>query len=70
MGFYREEKGDGMSREELKDIVCAVVERLGKDAPTPACGLFWADDPQPTTRYAVGEEDVTTYYAVGEEDMT
>jgi hypothetical protein len=22
----------------------------------------------PTTRYAIGEEDVTTYYAIGEED--
>ena len=47
-----------MTREDLKDLICAVVEKMSdsEDAPRPACGF--------------GDKacDVTTYYAVGEED--
>ena len=55
-----------MTREEMKEIVGEVIEKLDKGSPSTACGLFWADV-APTTKYAVGEADVTTYYAVGEE---
>ncbi|MBN1696647.1 MAG: hypothetical protein JW881_03945 [Spirochaetales bacterium] len=66
-----------MTRKELKDIISRVIHKLNDEAPSPACGLFWADDPNPapdpdpdpapTTRYAIGEEDATTIYSVGEE---
>jgi hypothetical protein len=60
-----------MDRKELKEIIVAVIDRMKKTAPAPACGLFWADNPEepPTTIYAVGEEDATTIYGVGEEDV-
>ncbi len=45
-----------MSREDLKDIIRRVLDRLQDEAPTPAC--LFGDAP---------ECDVTTYYAVGEE---
>ncbi len=50
-----------MTREELKEIIRRVFERLQEepeDAPAPAC--IFKDQPDPC--------DVTTYYAVGEED--
>ncbi len=72
-----------MQRTELRDILNLVKDKLSRDSEA-ACGLFWADDdpgpttryavgeedgdPDPTSRYAVGEEDATTFYAVGEED--
>jgi hypothetical protein len=41
-----------MSREDLKDIIARVLDRL---APTPAC--VYGDAPcDATTRYAIGEE--------------
>lgn len=58
-----------MKKNELRDVLDLVKDKLSKDAET-GCGLFWADEAQPTSRYSVGEEDVTTYYAVGEEDNT
>jgi hypothetical protein len=63
-----------MTRNELKKIIASVIDRLHNTASSPACGIFWADSPNPdppdtTTRYAIGEEDtVTTRYAIGEED--
>ncbi len=48
-----------MTKEELKEIICAVIERMqdqaDEAAPEPAC--IFGDDPC----------DVTTFYAVGEE---
>lgn len=48
-----------MSREELKEIVIEVMEKLADpcEAPLPAC--VFSDNPNPC--------DVTTFYAVGEE---
>ena len=50
-----------MTREELKEIIHAVIDRLAEpadgEAPQPAC--IFGDDPTPC--------DVTTEYAVGEE---
>ena len=46
-----------MTKEELKDIIIAVIEKLQEDeeAPQPAC--IFGDTPcDVTTRYAVGEE--------------
>ncbi len=47
-----------MSREDLKDIISRVLDRLQNEAPQPAC--LFADSPcdscDVTTRYAVGEE--------------
>ncbi len=49
-----------MSREDLKDIISRVLDRLQNEAPTPAC--LFGDQPScddncdMTTRYAVGEE--------------
>ncbi len=68
-----------MQRADLQDVLALVREKLSRDTEA-ACGLFWADndpttkyavgeeDGEPTSRYAVGEEDATTFYAVGEED--
>lgn len=62
-----------MQRTELQDVLNLVKQKLSHDAEA-ACGLFWSDAPDPTTRYAVGEEDgdpdPTSRYAVGEEDAT
>ena len=48
-----------MTREELKEIIARVIERIENDddAPTPAC-LFgdWEEPCDGTTEYAVGEE--------------
>ncbi|MDY0060346.1 MAG: hypothetical protein RBU45_11080 [Myxococcota bacterium] len=55
-----------MERAELKEVLDLVREKLSRDSEA-ACGILWADA-QPTTKYAVGEEDATTEYAVGEED--
>jgi hypothetical protein len=58
-----------MDKQELRDVLNLVKDKLSRDTEA-ACGLFWADEvePEPTTKYAVGEEDATTRYAVGEED--
>jgi hypothetical protein len=47
-----------MSREDLKDIIARVVDRLQTEAPKPAC--IFGDNCDNSC-------DVTTYYAVGEE---
>ena len=57
-----------MQKSELREVLDLVKRKLSRDAQA-ACGLLWADL-QPTTRYAIGEEDATTDYAVGEEDVT
>ncbi|MDY0059854.1 MAG: hypothetical protein RBU45_08600 [Myxococcota bacterium] len=58
-----------MDRVELREVLDLVKDKLSRDAEA-ACGILWSDA-QPTTRYAVGEEDGgTTRYAVGEEDAT
>ena len=57
-----------MQRTDLRDVLDLVKDKLSLDIEA-ACGLLWPDA-QPTTRYAVGEEDATTDYAVGEEDAT
>ena len=49
-----------MNREELKEIITRVIERIQGDeeAPKPAC--LFGDGTTPcdaTSRYAVGEED-------------
>ncbi len=60
-----------MKKSDLQDVLALVKEKLSRD-PEAACGVFWTDEaapgPDPTSRYAVGEEDATTRYAVGEED--
>ena len=63
-----------MKREDLKEIISSVIEKMKQDTPEAACGLFWGDNP--------GGEDgpsgnifpvnpnkgvETTLYAVGEE---
>ena len=55
-----------MKKTDLADVIRLVKGKMSREL-TPACGLFWVD-PNPTTEYAVGEEDVTTHYGVGEED--
>ena len=56
-----------MKKADLRDVLKLVKEKLARETEA-ACGIFWADD-SPTTRYAVGEEDVTTFYGIAEEDM-
>ena len=56
-----------MKKADLRDVLRLVKEKLTRETEA-ACGIFWVDD-SPTTRYAVGEEDVTTFYGIGEEDM-
>jgi hypothetical protein len=46
-----------MTRNDLKDIISSVIEKLQGNSPAPACGWFCADEPVITTYYAVGEED-------------
>ena len=46
-----------MDRKDLKEIISAVIEKMKKSTPAPACGLFYADDLAPTTIYGVAEED-------------
>ena len=57
-----------MSREELKEIIAAVVKKMEASSPASAC-IFW-DRPVITTFYGIGEEDPTTRYAINEEDVT
>ncbi len=57
-----------MRKADLKEVLDLVKAKLARDTEA-ACGLMWSDV-EPTTRYAVGEEDATTDYAVGEEDAT
>lgn len=49
---------DPMNREDLKDLIRRVIERLGdtdKDnAPRPAC--FYGDQCDATTKYGISEE--------------
>lgn len=50
-----------MSRNDLKEIIARVVERLAEDTPKPAClysdsSCDTCDGCDMTTRYAVGEE--------------
>jgi hypothetical protein len=74
-----------MTRNDLKDIISSVIEKLQGNSPAAACGWLYADDPVITTYYAVGEEGstpiptiepkptptptATTKYAIGEEDV-
>ncbi len=44
-----------MSREDLKDIIRRVLDRLQDESPTPAC-LFGDSECDMTTKYAVNEE--------------
>ncbi len=58
-----------MSREELKEIIAAVIKKMEAGSPIAAC--FWFDKPIITTYYGVGEEDgATTKYGISEEDPT
>lgn len=57
-----------MKKADLRDVLSLVKDKLTRETEA-ACGLFWPDA-SPTTRYAVGEEDVTTDYGIGEEDVT
>ena len=58
-----------MNREELKEIIAAVIKKMKASSPTTAC--LWWDYPRPTTLYGISEEDpVTTLYGIGEEDPT
>jgi len=57
-----------MSRDELKEIIAAVVKKMEASSPAAAC-FFW-DQPVITTFYGIGEEDPTTRYAINEEDVT
>jgi hypothetical protein len=72
-----------MSREELKEIIAAVIKKMEASSPVSACIFFWGDkpiittyygigeeDPSPTTLYGINEEDATTKYAINEEDAT
>ena len=60
-----------MKKTDLKDVLDLVKDKLEREAEA-GCGIFWVDEtvpgPGPTTKYAIGEEDMTTRYAVGEED--
>ena len=66
-------KENNIKKTDLRDVLSLVKDKLARD-PNAACGVLWTDDPQPTTKYAIGEEDggsgggITTRYAVGEED--
>ena len=48
-----------MTREELKEIIARVIERVENDeeAPKPACIFGDVPDCDYSTEYAVGEED-------------
>ena len=46
-----------MTREELKEIIARVIERIeGEESPQPACIFGDLPDCDYTTEYAVGEE--------------
>ena len=61
-----------MTRQDLKEIILSVIDKMQKESPRPACAFLWSDEVfgAPTTYYAVGEEaePTTTLYAVNEED--
>ena len=50
-----------MTRDDLKDIIVRVIDRMDETDEAPAAGCLFCDqkDPDPC--------DVTTFYAVGEE---
>lgn len=52
-----------MTRAELKEIVTAVIQKLEKSSPSPACGLFWADEPEDEVvpLYSISDEPVMRY---------
>ena len=55
-----------MKKEDLKDILQLIKDKLERDTEA-ACGLFYSDEnSQPTSFYAVGEEDGTLRYSIGE----
>ena len=56
-----------MKKSDMREVLDLVKDKLSRSAEA-ACGLFFQDT-NPTSRYAVGEEDATTEYAVGEEDV-
>jgi len=59
-----------MNKNDLREVLDLVKDKLTRD-PEVACGIMFVDDdPVPTTKYSVGEEDSTTKYSVGEEDVT
>lgn len=62
-----------MTRQDLKEIILSVIDKMQKESPRPACAFLWSDYDVVvgvTTVYGVGEEDPpsTTLYAVNEED--
>jgi hypothetical protein len=62
-----------MNRQDLKDIILAVIDKMQNESPRPACAFLWSDDtwgPAYTTYYGVSEEDggPPTTVSVGEED--
>ena len=62
-----------MNRQDLKEIILSVIDKMQKESPRPACAFLWSDynvGLPATTVYSVGEEDPpsTTVYAVNEED--
>ena len=50
-----------MSRDELKEIIVRVIDRMGGDeaCEAPVAGCIYKDAPEPC--------DATSYYAIGEE---
>ena len=60
-----------MKREDLREIICSVIEKLKQDIPEAACGIFWNDNLVATPEYSVGEE-ITVHpanrYSINEED--
>lgn len=57
-----------MNRDELKEIISMVIKKMEVHSPKPACGLFFADEPQIVTFYGITPEQPTTRYAINEED--
>lgn len=67
-----------MTRQDLKEIILLVIDRLQNESPRPACAFLWSDETWQsdggggvyTTIYGVAEEATppTTVYAVNEED--
>lgn len=55
-----------MDKKELREILDLVKAKLAVDAEA-ACGLFWADDPEPTPKYAT-PDDPAMRYAISEEE--
>ena len=48
-----------MTREELKEIVIDVVQKMSEQSEAPVAGCIFSDKPDPC--------DATTFYAIGEE---